>query len=353
MILGCCDFNQERVRAEQAMKRHLTTYQSAHSFLFVLLVLLLPVSGYGGPQQTWSAACADHILKLEYPQDAVGSRLTGEVIFAFDVDSSGRTVSLNTHGPSILAKTVGDAVGRTLFPEACRGKHIAGSFWFRIEGEPSARAITTLCFSQPNQISVISSAEKIGCAVWEHVGALTAEGGLNPVTVCEVLANPIAYNGKNIALLGRSGETFEGWWLTEDNCSRKLESDGYTWDNIVWVDCCNEPAPDPPSGLLVLDPEALAQKLAQVRKTTKLKLERRWVFRVDAEGKSQAEPRDIRQKWAIVYGRVEARKKLRPPRATGPNRDWGNGFGHLGGAPVQIVMKQENSVYIPDQEPNE
>ena len=40
---------------------------------------------------------------------------------------------------------------------------------------------------------------------------------LKPVTVCEVLMNQQAYNGKNVAVIGRSGRTEEGHWLTETN----------------------------------------------------------------------------------------------------------------------------------------
>src|SRR5262245_16822081 len=110
------------------------------------------------------------------------------------------------------------------------------------------------------------------------------EAPLVPVTVCEILANPQQFNGNSVAILGRFGRTNEGWWLSEDDCGSKLVQQGYAWPNIVWLHCCYEPAPDPPSGSLRLDDVAMAAKLKQVRSTTKL--------------------RHQTDQWAVVYGRI-------------------------------------------------
>jgi len=158
--------------------------------------------------------------------------------------------------------------------------------------------------------------------------ATSGEAPLVPVTVCEILASPQQFNGKNVAVLGRLGRTNEGWWLGEDDCGSKIVQEGYTWPNLVWVECCYEPAPDPPSGSLRLGDVFVAAKLKQVKETTKLR------YQTDA--------------WVVAYGRIETRSELRPPRGTGPNRDWGNGFGHLRGAPMQIVIKEKNVHTIRD-----
>src|SRR5690242_5982689 len=65
---------------------------------------------------------------------------------------------------------------------------------------------------------------------------------LKPVTVCEVLMNQQTYNGKNVAVIGRFGQTDEGRWLTEDTCDRKLVTNGFVWSNLIWVECCYQPA---------------------------------------------------------------------------------------------------------------
>ena len=61
------------------------------------------------------------------------------------------------------------------------------------------------------------------------------ETRLLPVTVCEVLANPQQFNGKNLAILGRFGVTDEGEWLSEDECGRRLVTEGFTWPNLIWL----------------------------------------------------------------------------------------------------------------------
>ena len=96
----------------------------------------------------------------------------------------------------------------------------------------------------------------------------TAHARLVPLTVCEVLANPQQFNGKDLAVLGRFAITDEGRWLSEDDCARRLVTKGFTWPNLIWVDCCYQPAPDPPTGSLLVDEAALSDKLKQVRRTT-------------------------------------------------------------------------------------
>jgi hypothetical protein len=74
------------------------------------------------------------------------------------------------------------------------------------------------------------------CSHYSYMSALTGPDGVKPVTVCEVLANPGAYNGKNVALLGRLDDSlFYGSWLSEENCGSTLTTDGHTWPNKVWI----------------------------------------------------------------------------------------------------------------------
>ena len=178
---------------------------------------------------------------------------------------------------------------------------------------------------------------------------------LAPVTVCEILASPQQFNGRNVAVLGRLATTDEGWWLAEDDCGRKLVTDGHTWPNSIWLHCCYKPAPDPPTGSLVLDQTVLSEKLHRVRGTTKLRTEKRWFGggRSIQDGKVVSTPaslRDVREDWAVAYGRVEAPSELRT-EIGGDGRLRGAGFGHLGAAPAQLVIKQKNLQTIPDDSP--
>ena len=80
------------------------------------------------------------------------------------------------------------------------------------------------CFSHPpNVLSVIASTIKMVCSNYVYTSALVGPGGIFPITVCELLADPMAYDGKDVALLGRYDDShFDGSWVSEDNCGSKL-----------------------------------------------------------------------------------------------------------------------------------
>ena len=179
------------------------------------------------------------------------------------------------------------------------------------------------------------------CSFYTYAGPLVAAGGLHPITVCELLADPTAYDGRQVALLGKWADShFDGVWLSEDRCESRLITDGYEWPNEVWIRNDNS-APTPPKGLLVLDSHALDEKLASVHRTTSLGLEE-----IAFLGKDGGGTRQVKQHWAVIFGRIEARKQLHPPNR--PTNDWGNGFGQMNSAPVQIIAKQENTFYLQD-----
>ncbi len=304
----------------------------------------------GGPvpdptEETWSAVCSAKIEPPAYPDTALRSKLSGSVATKFEIDGTGLAADISVEGPEPFATSAQEAILRTVFPTPCGGRRIRVTFSFRTKPELPAQHYVSACFSHPpNQVSVIADAIKMVCSHYTYVGALVGTGGLAPITVCELLADPIAYDGKEIALLGKLADShFDGVWLAEDNCPAQLISDGYVWPNRVWI-TGGSSAPIPPHGLLVLDPEALNQKLESVRKTTFLKMEEA-VF-ITKQG---AEPGMFRQNWAVIFGRIEARPQLQRPWPY-PNRKWGNGFGQSNSAPVQIIRNQENEFYIPDPE---
>ena len=87
----------------------------------------------------------------------------------------------------------------------------------------------------------------MGHVVWVMVSALllsgsletafgqaaqVSKGGVPVVTVWDALCDLSRYNGQSIIMVGRSGGTSEGSWLSED-CEHKIVTDGHTWDNIM------------------------------------------------------------------------------------------------------------------------
>lgn len=315
---------------------------------FLLFLSFLPAL-YGKVEKDWSAACASQISPPSYPSTALSSGLQGEVIISFDVGKNGQPSSPDIEGHATLADAAWAAVAHTSFPTMCKGARISASFLFCIEGNFWEKSKTRVCYDRPNRISVVSSTREIDCAVWPREAPETGPRGLIPVTVCEILSEPDAFRNRNVALLGRSVTTMEGSWLSEDNCIKQLKTDDHIWENIVWIERSDETAPNPPSNHFAVDPSALARKLERVRKTTGLSLVKDQILEFDKQGKLRtARTRETRQHWEIVFGRIETRANLRGPKGTGTARAWGNGFGHLNAAPVQIVIREKNSTYISD-----
>ena len=70
-------------------------------------------------------------------------------------------------------------------------------------------------------------------------GQTRTDDPLKPVTVCEILFNQPNFEGKNVAVLGRTYFNGGGRWLRVDDCGQKLVTEGYQWPNSIWLDCRN------------------------------------------------------------------------------------------------------------------
>lgn len=117
--------------------------------------------------------------------------------------------------------------------------------------------------------------------------AWCADATLVPQTVCEIARNLPANEGKTIAVLGRYSFRTNGRWVAEDACV-KGEPGAELWMIEDFKD-----APKPPDQL-ILDSASLKKKFADIQTRSKL-----GIFRF---GTSDYD------RWAVVYGRVEAAK---------------------------------------------
>ncbi|HEY1342155.1 MAG TPA: hypothetical protein VGF59_31825 [Bryobacteraceae bacterium] len=120
------------------------------------------------------------------------------------------------------------------------------------------------------------------CAV-----ALPAEAPLVPFTVCEVLRDLPAHEDKDLAIIGRYSFRSTGRSMSEQSCDPALE----ITPQLPLVE--EKDAPKPPENL-ELDGNALRRKFADMQKRTSL-------------GKFRFGTPDY-DRWAVVYGRVTARK---------------------------------------------
>ena len=67
------------------------------------------------------------------------------------------------------------------------------------------------------------------------IGALSGASIPERLTVCEVLADPLKYDGKMILLEGEINGSDEGGWLTASGCPTPFVTGGHTWPNSVFL----------------------------------------------------------------------------------------------------------------------
>jgi hypothetical protein len=118
--------------------------------------------------------------------------------------------------------------------------------------------------------------------------AVAANPPIPPVTVCEVLADLPAHEGKDIAVLGRYSFRRDGRWLGEESCDP-----GGSAPSILWLTEDSIDGPKPPAEL-EFDVAVLNKKFAGLTRRTSL-------------GKFRFGTPEY-DRWAVIYGRVVSRK---------------------------------------------
>ena len=116
----------------------------------------------------------------------------------------------------------------------------------------------------------------------------TAEAPLVPLTVCEVARDLPASEGKTVVVAGRYSFRQNGRWIGEQACDPASPA-----PPILWLMEDSRNAPKPPDDFQ-LDAVALHRKFAEIQRHTSL-------------GKFKFGSPDY-DRWAVIYGRVEARK---------------------------------------------
>jgi hypothetical protein len=116
-----------------------------------------------------------------------------------------------------------------------------------------------------------------------------------PFTVCEILHDLAAYEGKPVAALGRYSFRHDGSWLGEQACEAPTAASSAL---LLAEDPMD--GPRPPDNFQ-LDGAALTRKLTEMRRHTSL-----GEFRF---GSSDYD------RWAVVFGRVENRKEAAAKKA--------------------------------------
>jgi hypothetical protein len=176
------------------------------------------------------------------------------------------------------------------------------------------------------------------CALTVAVGSASAEQSsgatLLTATVCEVLAHPLKYDGHVIQISGRVAGTDEGAWLLGDNCPGVLVSN----KNHVW-----------PSTIFLATPSATTLGRTRLHSVD-------FDFDFDSERKENQKYKELRRRTAdrciqwVYTGLFETRADWSKAEVKYPNGTTRViGFGHLGEAPAQLILKSADNVSpIPD-----
>ena len=144
------------------------------------------------------------------------------------------------------------------------------------------------------------------------------------VTVCDLLSQPLKYDGTFVRIQGRLTGTDEGTWFASDKCPSVFVTNKYRWPSVIWF---STPSMPNPNGQHAIDFQFDAESEARV------------------EAKYRALKPRVPPKCVIwtYMGLFETRRDWSEPRAIGVD---GNplGFGHQGGAPGQLIAKKALNV---------
>jgi len=129
--------------------------------------------------------------------------------------------------------------------------------------------------------------------------ALTAGAEAPPplTTVCEILKDMAAHNGKVVLVIARFSFRRDGRFLSQEACTPKQAEPG-----VLWLTDDSKTAPKVPP-VMEIDRRSVEEKLQHIRQTTALKK-----FRFGSPEYDN---------WAVVYGQVQrpAAKKDEPSPA--------------------------------------
>jgi hypothetical protein len=137
---------------------------------------------------------------------------------------------------------------------------------------------------------MISAAGTCLFLLFQGAAPPAADAPLEPVTVCELLKNPGAYEGKPILVMGRYSFRRTGRFLGEEACGEPLATGQKPAPVVLGLADDANSAPKVPQ-LLQIDAKAVERKLERIKRATSL-------------GRFRFGSADY-DRWAAVYGQIE------------------------------------------------
>jgi hypothetical protein len=143
------------------------------------------------------------------------------------------------------------------------------------------------------------------------------------LTVCEILSNPLKYDGQLIRIRGVTSGTSEGAWFVGDDCPGVFVTEGYVWPALISLELPGNP--------LQLHPVDFQfsfesqEKLAQEYKRLKRRVSE------DCIAWTYTGVFETRKDWTGAEAKTIDQGRLR-------------GFGHANAAPGQLLLKSADDV---------
>ncbi len=166
----------------------------------------------------------------------------------------------------------------------------------------------------------------LGAPLLAALAVSAAEAPIEPLRVCEVLANLSAHEGKIVAIQGRYSFRTKGRYLSEESCDRPVESGGAAWPSALEV-VFDAKAELPLPKNLEYNSSTVFRNLKAMREHTSLAKFRFGSVEYD--------------RWAVVYGRVEVNKDFKAGE-----RKAAESRGPFDPAPARVVCPGEIMVLM-------
>lgn len=179
-----------------------------------------------------------------------------------------------------------------------------------------------------SQLPVSSALLAAACAAAAAQPARGVRPAPSPLTVCEVLSQPLFYDGHLLTVRARIAGTDEGAYLAGDNCPTVPKTEGHLWPEVIFLAMPDSHQPGPPRPVdFEFDWESKRHVDSRYRQLRKRAPDECIVF--------------------TVTGLFETRRDWSAAKVIYPNGTWTFvGFGHLGEALGQLVMRSEDDVAL-------
>ena len=149
----------------------------------------------------------------------------------------------------------------------------------------------------------------------------------NPLTVCEILKEPLKWDGQVVTVRDHTQGTDEGAWLAGKECRGIFVTNGH----VVWPSMIALGTPSLPGNLHSPD----------------------FTYDVDSERRVSAKGEELAKSvpWSCLVstytGLFETRRDWAAARVTYPNgTSKVRGFGHLGAAPAQSLLRSADDIEV-------